>query len=273
MKKERNDWDEKLEKFARKIETKYIGFEPMLLIAVIALLIIYYYVFSSLGNNEDGKASSIKVFFETILWLLFIILLLLNGISYIFGIDVINSIKNLFGYEIDIDEEINSEERDKIKLVLKEQVFHLPEQKYTFDAASAACNALDSRLATYDEVNSAYSSGADWCTYGWSDNKMALYPTQQEKWNKLQKMPGHEKDCGHAGINGGYMQDISGNYGANCFGHKPNITEIEAENMRNKPIYKKNDKELKFDKQVDFWRSKLSSIEIAPFNHNNWSML
>jgi len=43
-----------VEKFVKKVETKYIGFEPMLLIAVIALLIIYYYVFSSLGNNEEG---------------------------------------------------------------------------------------------------------------------------------------------------------------------------------------------------------------------------
>jgi len=262
-----------VEKFVKKVETKYIGFEPMLLIAVIALLIIYYYVFSSLGNNEDGTSSSIKVFFETILWLLFVILILLNGISYIFGIDIIKSIKNLFGYGSDIDSGIFLEDKDDIKLALKEQVFHLPEQKYAYDAASAACGAFDARLATYDEVNAAYSSGADWCSYGWSDNQMALYPTQPEKWNKLQKMPGHEKDCGRPGINGGYIKDSSGNYGVNCFGSKPRITEEEAANMRNKPIIKKGDKELNFDKQVDYWRSKLSSIEIAPFNHNNWSML
>ena len=84
-----------VERFIKKVETKNIGIEPMLLIAVIALLIIYYYVFSSLGNNEDGTSSSIKVLFETILWLLFVILILLNGISYIFGIDIIKSIKNL----------------------------------------------------------------------------------------------------------------------------------------------------------------------------------
>jgi hypothetical protein len=43
--------------------------------------------------------------------------------------------------------------------------------------------------------------------------------------------------------------------------------------MRSKPFYIKNMKEVEFDKRVDFWRNNLSSIEIAPFNHNNWSML
>jgi hypothetical protein len=261
------------ERFVKKVETKYIGFEPMLLIAVIALLIIYYYLFSSLGNNEDGKASTIKVFFETILWLLFVILLLLNGISYIFGIDIIKSIKTIFGYAHDINELIEPEEKNKIKLVLKEQVFHLPDQKYSFNDASAVCNAYGSRLATYDEVDKAFNSGADWCSYGWSENQSALYPTQQEKWDKLQKMPGHEKDCGHPGVNGGYMKNATNKYGVNCFGNKPSITPDDADNMRKKPMFKKNDKELNFDKQVDFWRKNLSSIHIAPFNHNSWSIL
>jgi len=265
--------EDDIERFVKKIETKYIGFEPMLLIAAIALLIIYYYVFSSLGNNEDGQASSIKVFFETVLWLLFIILLLLNGISYIFGIDIIKSVKTLFGYAKDIKDNIDEEERNEIKLVLRDQVFHLPEQKYAFNDASAICNAYDSRLATYDEVQLAENMGADWCSYGWSDNQTALYPTQKDKWERLQKMPGHEKDCGHPGVNGGYIKDPSTKYGVNCFGNKPNITDDDAANMRRKPMFKKNRKEQNFDKRVDFWRKNLSAIEIAPFNHNNWSML
>ena len=38
-----------------KLENKYVGIEPMLLICVIAILIIYYYLFSSLGNNADSR--------------------------------------------------------------------------------------------------------------------------------------------------------------------------------------------------------------------------
>jgi hypothetical protein len=62
-------------------------------------------------------------------------------------------------------------------------------------------------------------------------------------------------------------------YGVNCYGPKPSITESEAARMRQKPFYRKNMKELKFDDKVNYWRSKLSQIELAPFNHDNWSML
>lgn len=258
---------------ANKLQNKYIGTEPMLLIAVIAVIIIYYYIFSALGNNEDGTASTFKVFFETLLWLLFIFLLLLNGISYIFGIDLIRSIKALFGYDVHIDKDDGDNPVVNKKAILIDQVFHLPENKYTFEDSKAVCKAYGARLATFDEMTDAYRKGADWCTYGWSDAQMALYPTQKEKWALLQKKKGHEQDCGRPGVNGGYMIDETGKYGVNCYGSKPSITPDEAQLMRQKPIYTKNKKELAFDEKVKFWRNNLSSIELAPFNHNNWSML
>ena len=85
-----------LDKIHDKLNNKYIGIGPMLLIGSIAIIIIYYYIFSSLGNNDVGSASDIKVFFETILWLLFIVLLLLNGISYIFGIDLLKTFEQIY---------------------------------------------------------------------------------------------------------------------------------------------------------------------------------
>jgi hypothetical protein len=266
-----------LDRLTDKLHNKYIGIEPMLLIVVIALIIIYYYLFSSLGNNEEGKSSSVKVFFETMLWLLFIILLLLNGISYIFGIDVIKKLKSMFGYKsvaLNVSEDKDENKLD-IDLILKskDQVFFLPDQNYTYDDSRAVCTAYDARLAKFDEVTDAYNSGADWCSYGWSEGQMALFPTQQEKWNKLQTKPGHEKDCGHPGVNGGYIDDVGLKFGVNCFGVKPPITREDAAGMRNKPFYNKTDKEKKFDKQVDYWRNKISQIIVAPFNHDNWSML
>ena len=284
MSKNMNDSSKKtrLDTWGDKLQNKYIGIEPMLLIGVIAVIIIYYYIFSSLGNNEDGSSSSVKVFFETILWLFFIILLMLNGITYIFGIDLIKTLKKLFGYDetddnVDINNKVSDilSEDDKvgIKKLLKEQVFHVPENKYNYEDAGAICKAYESRLATYDEVDQAFSKGADWCSYGWSAEQMALFPTQKEKWQKLQKNPGHEKDCGRPGVNGGYMDDVKLQFGVNCYGAKPSITPKEAQRMRETPIYPKNNKEIEFDNKVDSWRNKLSQIELAPFNHNNWSML
>ena len=254
-------------KIKGKLENKYIGIEPMLLIAVIALIIIYYRIFSSLGNNEDGSSSAIKVFVETLLWLLFIVLLLLNGISYIFGIDLFETLGSTT--ETDLPDETDI----KIYLREKDQVFNLPDNKYTYDDAKAICKAYDSRLATYDDMSHAYDMGADWCSYGWSADQMALFPTQKAKWEKLQKQKGHEQDCGRPGINGGYVYDLSMAYGVNCYGPKPTISVNESNQMRNTPIYQKTKNELNFDSKVNYWRSKLSQIELAPFNHDNWSML
>jgi hypothetical protein len=259
-----------MDRITRKLHNKYIGVEPMLLIGIIALIIIYYHVFSSLGNNEDGTASSLKIFAETTLWLLFIVLLLLNGVSYIFGIDLIQTLSSAF-----FSEEEHSEEEDVFhhKILLKNQVFHLPENKYTYDDAKAICKAYGARLATYDDMNQAYDKGADWCTYGWSAEQMALFPTQKSKWDNLQKLKGHEQDCGRPGINGGYIYDPSMNYGVNCYGAKPQITKSEAELMREKPFYQKNKDELNFDSRVNYWRGKLDQVELAPFSHDNWSMI
>lgn len=262
-----------MDKIAGKLKNKYIGVEPMLLIGVIALIIVYYHIFASLGNNEDGSASVIKVLAETFLWLCFMILLLLNGVSLIFGIDLIQTLNATFGTHPP-DMTGRSDEDDKgIKIILKDQVFNLPENKYTYEDAKAVCKAYGARLATYEDMTEAYDKGADWCSFGWSDEQMALFPTQQEKWDKLQKMKGHEQDCGRPGINGGYVYDPSMNYGVNCFGPKPSITKSEMELMRATPFYNKTMNEIKFDEKVNHWRSKLDHVELAPFNHDNWSML
>lgn len=256
-----------------------VGIEPLLLIGTIAILLIYYYMFGSLGNNENGSASPLKMVIGYILWIMFVSLILLNGLMYIFGIDIITSLKKMLG--ITTDEEASTEvnqskEENKISLPtlkLIKEVFHIPGNKYTYEDSKAICNAYGGRLANYKEINSAFDKGADWCSYGWSDGQMALFPTQEEKWKKLQKDPGHENDCGRPGINGGYINNPALKYGINCYGNKPPISAKEAEIMRNSPIHQKTMKEIRFDKQVEQWRKKLCDIAIAPFNHNKWNVL
>jgi len=102
---------------------------------------------------------------------------------------------------------------------------------------------------------------------------MAFFPTQEEKWNKLQKIEGHEHDCGRPGINGGYIANPNVAFGVNCYGYKPAITNDEAEQMQNQQLYPKTNKEIMFDKKVDYWRSNLSDIMVSPFNSDNWSII
>ena len=122
-------------------------------------------------------------------------------------------------------------------------------------------------------MEEAYNKGAEWCVYGWSDNQMALFPTQKETWQKLQKIKGHEKDCGRPGVNGGYIDNPKTKYGVNCYGHKPPMTAEAAKLMQQTPIYPKNMNDIRHQEKVDYWRNKISDILVAPFNHDAWSLM
>ena len=71
----------------------------------------------------------------------------------------------------------------------KKEVFNISNNLYTYDDAQAVCSAFDAKLATYDQIESAYNAGAEWCAYGWSEDQMAFFPTQNATWSKLQKDP------------------------------------------------------------------------------------
>jgi len=258
-----------------------IGANPMVLIVLVIIIIVYYFLFSSLGANEnssfsrtsDGTAKSGVVFLEALLWGVFIVLILLNGMAYFFNINIIANIKNLFSDIPDLNIKVDSDLQDNGIAEIKsiQQVFHIPGNKYTYEDAKAICNAYGSRLANYKEMENAYKDGADWCSYGWSNDQMAFFPTNMKKWEKLQKEKGHENDCGRPGINGGYIDNPNVKFGANCYGNKPVMTEQEGELMKNAALYPKTKTELDFDKRVDYWKQKISKILVSPFNKTTWS--
>jgi len=250
---------------------------PILLIVIFIIIIIYYAIFSSLGVNNSVEmdyepSNKSGVYLELLLWGLFVVLLLLNGLEYFFNINIIASVKNLFSNKPEVDIIVDKNTTNNIKeFKLKEQVFHIPDNKYTYNDAKAICKAFDSRLANYKDIESAYKNGADWCSYGWSEEQMAYFPTQYDKWEKLQKLKNHKNDCGRPGINGGYIENPNVRFGVNCFGYKPKMTNDEMENLFETPIYPKTQEEINFENKVNYWKNKISNIKIAPFNNNNWS--
>jgi len=200
--------------------------------------------------------------------------------AYIFNINIVASIKNIFSSSPSIDIVADKPETDGAaglpsvpSLTLKQQVFHISDNKYNYEDSKAICKAYGGRLANYKELNDSYNEGADWCGFGWSEGQMALYPTQTEKWNTLQGIKGHEHDCGRPGINGGYIDNPNVRFGVNCYGYKPSITPEEAQTMLNTPLYPKTNSEIEFDKKVEYWRNKIHDIIVAPFNHTNWSVV
>jgi hypothetical protein len=120
-------------------------------------------------------------------------------------------------------------------------------------------------------MEDVYKKGGGWCSYGWSSNQMALFPTQYNHWNKLQTIKGHENDCGRPGINGGYIANPNVKFGVNCYGYKPKMKPIESKLMESADEYPITEQQIAFNKQVEHWKSKLNEIIIAPFNGKKWN--
>lgn len=288
---------------------------PSVIIIVVAVLLFYIIMFFSLGDSSSSSSSSgssgsssglfsglsgskfisgtngssstsdssgIK-YLGMIAVAIFIILIIINGFQYLFGIDVIAKISDLFSGNPIVDISVDTTGAgtgagtaagtsvQEIKLF--PQVFNIPGNDYVYPDAKALCSAYGARLATYKEVEDAYKGGAEWCNYGWSEGQMALFPTQQKTFDTLQKIEGHENDCGRPGVNGGYMKNPAVRYGVNCYGYKPQMTPEEEDLMANNPIYPKTKKDIAMEERVTYWKDKLKEILVSPFNHNSWSKI
>lgn len=252
----------------------------LIMLGVLTVTIfLYYIVFSTMpgGNGSSGPAPSTggAKLLEVIIWGTFIVLLMINGYQYFFNVNVVASVKNLFSDKPEVDITVQQPEGDSETTVPQlryfKQVFHVPGNEYTYEDAKDVCKAFDARLASYDEIEKAYSNGGEWCSYGWSDNQMALFPTQKKTWERLQKIKGHENDCGRPGINGGFIANPDVRFGINCYGFKPQITAAEADDMKTATIYPKTLKDIKRQQRVAYWQTKLSDILVSPFNNDVWS--
>jgi hypothetical protein len=257
---------------------------PSLIIILVVVLVLYVILFLSLGDKTTSQGSSDTVSNSgsskiTIIFIaFFIILIIINGLQYFFGVDIVAKLKYLFTGSPEIDITVDPSRREAAKndvpqILLRPQVFNIPENKYVYPDAKAICSAYGARLATYSEVEDAYKNGGEWCNYGWSDGQMALFPTQQKTFDKLQEIEGHENDCGRPGVNGGYIANPAVRFGVNCYGFKPRMTETDKYIMANDSIYPKTMKDLAMEKRVNYWKERLSEILVSPFNHNTWSKL
>jgi hypothetical protein len=260
---------------------------PSVVIILVVIIVIYVIIFMYLGESgsststfsstsqtESGSAKTITVMVVSI----FIILVIINGLQYFFGVDIIASLKNILTGKPEIDITVDTSRKEAAKapipeILLRPQVYNIPENTYVYADAKALCTAYGSRLATYKEIEEAYNKGGEWCNYGWSDGQMALFPTQQKTFDELQKIEGHENDCGRPGVNGGYMSNPALRFGVNCYGYKPRMTPEEEDLMASQPIYPKTEKDIAMENRVNYWKDKIKEILVSPFNHDTWSKL
>lgn len=253
---------------------------PMVFIVIILIIVSYYVFSSSLGNGTSVNSTSTTVasgdssnIMGVIIVAILVVLIIINAFQYFFSINITAYIQNLFTNNPKIDIVVDQSTYAPTpvpEIKFKKQVFNIPGNYYNYENAQAVCKAYGSDLATYEQVEKAYNNGAEWCNYGWSANQLALFPTQQKTYNKLQKTKGHENDCGRPGVNGGYIANKEVKFGVNCYGNKPKITEQEEELMKTATPYPESEKDIAFQKRVDFWKNKVDQILVSPFNYDTW---
>ena len=254
---------------------------PIVFIIVVLIIVAYFAFSSSLGNSDsDGfknitsSDSSGEQVMGVIIVVVLVILIIINALQYFFSISVTAYLTDFFTNEPKIDivvDQSTFQPSPVPEIRFKKEVFNIPGNYYDYTNAKALCQAYGANLATYQQVEDSYRNGGEWCNYGWSDGQMALFPTQQKTFDNLQKIKGHENDCGRPGVNGGYMINPKLRFGVNCYGNKPKITDEEEELMKYTTPYPETAEDIAFQKRVEFWKNKVGEILVSPFNYNTWS--
>lgn len=244
---------------------------PIILLVII-IIIFYILFFSDLGIDDNNSETSYNYtkLFGIIFFILLLFLAIINALQTIFSINISAYIKGLFSPITKLDIVVNENTPPLPSIRFKNQVFNIPGNQYNYMNAKALCAAYGAKLATYSQVEDAYNKGGEWCNYGWSEGQMALFPTQQKTFDHLQKIPGHEHDCGRPGVNGGYIANPNIRFGVNCYGHKPKMTSEEEELMENTSPYPETAKDIAFQKMVDYWKTQIQTILVSPFNYKDW---
>jgi hypothetical protein len=255
---------------------------------LVIVVIIYVAMFLTLGKgNGDGSSTGrniVSSLLELFLWILliYIVYISIKGPDRS-GVDFKARLNNLWGSEIadlSVDVDLSSSQilDGKPRLTEKKshpekqsasEVFHITGNSFTYEQAKEACDLYGARLATYEEIEKAYDNGANWCSYGWSEDQMAFFPTQLKVYNELKTLKGHENDCGRPGINGGFIQNPSVKFGANCYGKKPKAKSNDMEYMHR--INHTPSPYVDVDEKKEDKTQKLNNYTVSSFNKDKWS--
>lgn len=261
----------------------FSAINPLIVVSVIVIGFVLFFVFTVPADLTSGEqvispnssaARSLSIF-EIFFWAAIVFLVVINGFQYMFSTNIETQIRNIFtAPEIDLTvSQVVDKTKGVPEITVQKQVFHISDNIYTYDDAKALCKAYGGRLAKYEEIEKAYNEGAEWCGYGWSANQLVLFPTQPKTYDTLQRISGHENDCGRPGINGGYIANKNAKFGVNCYGYKPVMNSAEKAAMEHALPYPITEKDKELEKKVNKYRENLDKILVSPFNRKVWSLV
>jgi len=269
--------DYQKDNFLNTTLTKLVDFvnEPFSIVSVISFIIVFYviiYLFR-FPMTEGSKSIAITII-ESIAWILFIIIAIVDFFKYFLKIPIMDVLYFLFGWQKTPEEKpVTKEVKGNVVATQPDEVFNISNNLYTYDDAQAICSSYDAKLATYDQIEDAYNDGAEWCNYGWSDSQMIYFPTQKSTWDKLQKTKNHKNDCGRPGVNGGHIANPYLKFGVNCYGKKPKANDNDLARMKaNKDyVFPKSQEDIDLENKVKYWKDNADKLlKVNSFNTNKW---
>ena len=239
--------------------------DPLSLITSVVFIVCFYCLVFML-RVPSGELAPISVMLMGFGgWGLIVFLIVHNALKYLFNVNLLVLMEDP-KWIAPVDTSGN--------IVAVPEVFNIANNLYTYDDSQAICRAYDSRLATYDEIESAYNNGAEWCNYGWSADQMAFFPTQKKTWQDLQGSEKHKNNCGRPGVNGGYFANTNIKFGVNCFGLKPKAkaNDVSWMNAKNSVPFPKTEEEEELEKNVEYWKNELDDkLQVSSFSKDKWS--
>jgi hypothetical protein len=240
------------------------------LLTTAAFIVVFYvvvYLFR-IPMSDDAKPIFIS-FVENTAWIGLLLVSIVAFFKHVLGIsldDLFDRLNWFAKHEAPAAAPIPEED--------KNEVFNISNNLYTYDDAQAVCSAFDAKLATYDQIESAYNAGAEWCAYGWSEDQMAFFPTQNATWSKLQKDPKTKNNCGRPGVNGGYIANPYIKFGVNCYGKKPKPTDADLNRLdaKQNQVFPKSTEDKKLDERVKNWKENADKfLQVSSYNTTKWS--
>ena len=214
----------------------------LLLVIIICIYIGLFMLLDTSNENSNPIQKVVILVFEILLWavLLYVVYINIKN-SDAKNYDFRQKMENLFDTKIAelsvhaSSDSTNNGDENNDKVICdgnednsNKEVFHIFGNKYDYNEAKEACKVYDARLATYEEIEQAYNNGANWCSYGWSEDQMAFFPTQQSVYNELKKFQ-DMKMIGKTGNKWWLYEKQNIKFGVNCFGIKPEAKDKDKE--------------------------------------------
>jgi hypothetical protein len=264
---------------------------PLSIISAAFFIFTLYIVIYILEIPMDsfGKPITISII-ENVAWILLVLVLLATFLKYVAGVSMTDFMDEIKQYLQDKAQQVEGNTKaesssisENVKYgsgsgssanvpVVFNEVFNVKKNMFTYDDAKTVCASYGARLATYDELESAYNNGAEWCNYGWSEGQSIYFPTQKSTWQELQKSESTKHSCGRPGINGGYIENDKARFGVNCFGKKPKPSSAELEEISSGKVVPKTPEDELLKRKIEFWNANRDKLlKVNGYNNNKWS--